>query len=69
MISEEYHDLIDVFEKWEADKLAPHHEEYDIKIELKSEKMLNFESLYNMSREELQVLQQYLNEQLEKKFI
>ena len=47
-ISEEYHDLIDVFEKKEADKLASYWEKYDIEIDLKSDKMSKFESLYSM---------------------
>ena len=48
-ISEEYYDLIDVFEKKEADKLTSHWEKYDIEIDLKSDKMSKFESLYSMS--------------------
>ena len=48
-ISEEYHNLIDVFEKKEADKLTSHQEKYDIEIDLKSGKMSKFESLYSMS--------------------
>ena len=58
-----------MFEKKETDKLTSHQEKYDIEINLKSDKMLNFESLYNMSQEELQVLHEYLDEQLTKKFI
>ena len=46
-ILKEYHDLIDVFKK-KTDKLASHQEKYDIEINLKSDKMSNFESLYNM---------------------
>ena len=48
-ISEEYHNLIDVFERQKADKLISHQKEYDIRIELKSEKISSFESLYSMS--------------------
>src|SRR5438034_8958202 len=48
-ISEEYHDLIDVFKKKKTDKLISHQEKYDIEIDLKSGKMSNFESLYSMS--------------------
>ena len=55
-VSEEYHDLIDIFERKHADKLAPHHEEYDLKIELESGKMPSFRSLYRMSQKELTVL-------------
>ena len=56
LISEEYHDLIDIFKKKNADKLASHHEEYDLKIELESGKMPSFRPLYEMSQEELTVL-------------
>jgi len=48
-VSEKYHDLINVFEKKEADKLTSYQERYDIKIDLKSDKMSKFESLYSMS--------------------
>jgi transposase InsO family protein len=68
-VPEEYHDLIDVFEKKEADKLAPHREGYDIGIDLEPGKMPKFGPLYSMSRGELQVLREYLDEQLAKGFI
>ena len=48
-ISEKYHNLINVFEKKKADKLTSHQKKYDIEIDLKSDKMSNFESLYSMS--------------------
>ncbi len=48
-ISEKYHDLIDVFERQHADKLLSHQKEYNIEIELKLEKNLNFRFLYSMS--------------------
>ena len=64
-----YHDLINMFEKKKADKLTSHQKKYDIEINLKSNKMSNFESLYSMSWEKLQVLHEYFNEQLAKKFI
>ena len=47
-VSEEYHDLIDIFERQNADKLLSYQEEYDIEINLKSEKTLNFEFLYSI---------------------
>ena len=68
-VSEKYHDLIDVFKRQNVNKLLFHQKEYDIEIELKSEKTSNFESLYSMSQEKLQVLQQYFDEHLAKKFI
>ena len=69
LISEEYHDLINVFEKKNADKLSSHCKDYNIEIDLKSEKMLNFRFMYDMSQEELQILQEYLDEHLAKEFI
>ena len=54
-VFEEYHDLLDMFEKKNTDKLPPH-KDYNIKIELKLEKMLNFESLYSILQKKLQVL-------------
>ena len=48
-VSEEYHDLIDIFERQNADELLSYQEKYDIKIKLKSEKNLNFDFLYSMS--------------------
>ena len=48
-VSEKYHDLIDVFKKQKTDKLTSHWKKYDIEINLKSEKISSFESLYNMS--------------------
>ena len=38
-----------MFEKKKADKLTSHQKKYDIEIDLKSDKMSNFESLYSMS--------------------
>ena len=55
-VSEEYHNLINVFERQNADKLLSHQEEYNIEIDLKSEKTSNFELLYSMLQEKLQVL-------------
>ena len=69
LISEEYHDLIDIFKKKNADKLTSYCEEYDLKIELESGKTSSFRPLYRMSQKELTVLQKYLDEHLTKKFI
>ena len=55
-VSEKYHDLINVFERQNADELFSHQKEYNIEIDLKSEKTSNFEFLYSMSQEKLQVL-------------
>src|SRR5437762_5261602 len=55
-VPEELHDIINTFEKQHADKLALHCENHDFKIELKSEKTSSFESLYEMSHDELMIL-------------
>ena len=48
IVFEEYHDLIDVFKRQNVNKLSSHWEKYNIEIDLKLEKILNFEFLYNM---------------------
>ena len=55
-VSEEYHNLINVFERQKADELTSHQKKYDIKIDLKLKKISSFESLYDMSQNELQML-------------
>ena len=47
-VSEEYHDLINVFERQNVDKLSSYQKKYNIKIKLKSEKNSNFRSLYSI---------------------
>ena len=39
LISKEYHNLINIFNKKHADKLAPHYDEYNFKIKLKLSKI------------------------------
>ena len=56
IVFEKYHDLINVFEKQNVNKLFSYWEKYDIEINLKSEKNLNFEFLYNISWNKLQIL-------------
>ena len=56
LISEKYYDLLNMFEKKNADKLSSYKKKYDIRIELESEKTSNFSLLYNILWEELQVL-------------
>jgi len=66
-IPEELHNIIDTFEKQHVNKLVSHHKNHNFKIELKSEKTSSFELLYEMSHNELMILQQYLDEHLTKK--
>jgi hypothetical protein len=63
-----YHDFLDVFSQKEADKLPPHRG-YDHKIRLKEGTELPFGPLYDMSRDELLLLREYLEENLGKRFI
>lgn len=67
-LPEDYHEFLDVFSKQEADKLPPHRP-YDHKIQLKEGSEPSFGPLYDMSREELQVLRKELEENLGKGFI
>ena len=58
-----------MFEKKEADKLTSHQKKFDIEINLKLNKISKFELLYNMLQKKLQMLCEYFDEQLTKKFI
>ncbi|KAM3518660.1 hypothetical protein MY4038_010031, partial [Beauveria bassiana] len=64
----EYYEFLDVFSKKEADKLPPHRS-YDHSIQLKEGSEPPFGPLYDMSRDELLVLREYLEENLGKGFI
>ena len=64
----EYHDLLHVFSRKEADRL-PENRPYDLKIELQDGKQPGFGPLYSMSQDELKVLRKYLTEHLAKGFI
>ena len=64
----EYHDFLDVFSQKEADKLPPHRG-YDHRIRLKKDTKPPFGPLYDMSRDELLVLREYLEANLGKGFI
>lgn len=67
-----YHEYLDVFSKAESDRLAPHREGVDHRIELKegkSEDDLGFSPLYKMSLEELEACRDYITDNLRKGFI
>jgi hypothetical protein len=66
-IFEKYKDFADVFDKINADKLLKH-DSQDHAIDTKS-KMSSFESMYNLSMTELELLKEYLDEFLTKEFI
>jgi transposase InsO family protein len=68
----EYHDFLDVFSKQEADKLPPHRDGHDHRIELEEGKEKSghgYAPLYRMSDGELLLVKQYLEEHLDKGFI
>ena len=44
----EYHNIIDKFEKWFIDQLAPHWDKYNFKIKLKPSIILKFSPLYGI---------------------
>lgn len=67
-LPKEYYGFLDVFSKKEADKLPPHRS-YDHSIQLKEGSEPPFGPLYDMSRDELLVLLEYLEENLGKGFI
>jgi hypothetical protein len=64
---EKYKDLTNVFDKVNVDKLFKH-DSQDHAIDTKS-KMSSFESVYNLSIIELELLKEYLDEFLTKEFI
>jgi hypothetical protein len=69
IVLEKYHDFLNVFSKEKANELFSHRK-HDHRIELKEEKSASaYASLYNMSKGELQLMKQYLQEHLDKDFI
>ena len=64
----EYYEFASLF-FWEKSDKLPSHCSYDHIISLISDKELPKEPLYNMSHDELQVLQKYLKDHLSKGFI
>ncbi len=68
LLSLEYHDFLDVF-SCELMNILSERRLYDHKIQLQKSKTSIFESLYDMSQDELQVLKKYLKNNLIKDFI
>ena len=64
----EYHDLLDVFSRHDADTLPPSRP-YDHMIALEPGKTPGYGPLYGMSQDELKVLKKYLDDNLKKGFI
>ncbi len=67
-LPKQYHEYLDVFSKKEADTL-PKHRAYDHAINLKEGSLPPSSRLYGMSRNEMQELRRYLDENLTKGFI
>ena len=67
-LPEYYKDYLDVFDRKESDKLLLHRP-FDCKIPLQEGKEPPYSPLYSISRDELQVVRNYLKENLEKGFI
>lgn len=67
-IPQEYHEFIDMFDSKLANSLPPRRQ-YDHKIKLKEGTEPPFGPLYGMSREELIVLKEYVEDNLEKGWI
>jgi len=64
----EYHDFLDVFSRELMNTLSEQRL-YDHKIQLQKSKTFIFESLYDMSQDELRILKKYLKNNLIKDFI
>jgi hypothetical protein len=68
-IPKEYADLAEVFSKQKAHELAPHRGPLDHHIHLEKDSKPVFGPIYNLSETELQVLKQYIEENLQRNFI
>ena len=68
-IPEEYRDLAEVFSKSKSEELPPHHGSLDHVIPLEKDSKPVFSPIYNLSETELQVLREYIDENLRKGFI
>jgi hypothetical protein len=64
----EYHDLVEVFSRHDADTLPPRRP-YDHRIHLEPGMTPGYGPLYGMSQDELRVLKKYLDDNLKKGFI
>jgi hypothetical protein len=68
-IPAQFHNLLPLFRKKDAKRLPPHRGPLDCPIDLKEGKSAPFGPLYPMSDLELQALQAYLNNNLQKGYI
>ena len=68
ILLEKYFDISDIFEKTKTNKLNEPLSHY-LANELKNDRQLFFESIYNFFRTELEMMREYVNKILAKKFI
>ena len=68
VLSEEYHNLLDVFSEKDSDTLSSHRK-YDHKIILEERQRPGHSPLYKISPQELDAVKRYLNSHLAKGFI
>ena len=68
-LSKAYKELVKVFSLEKANKLSPHHPGVNYTIHMQPGTQLPAGPLYSMSRDKLQVLKKYLEDNLSKRFI
>ena len=68
-IPKEYRNLTDVFSKSKSEELPPHRGSLDHSIPLEKDAKPVFGPIYNLSETELQVLREYIDKNLRKRFI
>src|SRR5439155_16134980 len=69
VIPDEYRDLAEVFSKAKSEELPPHRGSLDHAIPLEKDSKPVFGPIYNLSETELQVLKEYIDTNLRKRFI
>ena len=61
LVPEEYHDLLQAFEKGEKTSLPPHRPGIDLEINMEEGKGLPEQKIYPLGAEELETVQEYIN--------
>jgi hypothetical protein len=69
IIPKQYHEFLPLFSKVLADRLPPHRPGIHYKVRLKEEETQTWGPLYSMSRAELVVMKEWLEENMSKGFI
>ena len=68
VLPKKYLDFSDIFDKARAD-ILPQHSQHNLAIELEADKQPLFGPIYDFSRPELDMLREYINKMLAKRFI